>query len=242
MAILYAYIRHVGGWARTRHREGWPAKLAVRMTRRLSPQRGQAGSMRARLVGIAAVASALWAGFWGLVSWNVFTDNIGAGAVIGGVASIVAAVLPAAMLYIRRTPSNTPLPQAGPTPRNLPSKLRASYRRLMKAYEQASSLAADGLIDHSVLRGVAERIHEVIRLSTADVTNQELGGRPSPRLRGELDELTDLLVGLTDAALDRCTAALDSNDQAAAALREALERMRAEERGYRELGELDENR
>jgi hypothetical protein len=51
-----------------------------------------------------------------------------------------------------------------------------------------------------------------------------------------------LALGLTDAALDRRAAALDSDDQAAAALRKALERIRAEERGYRELGELGENR
>ena len=214
-----------------------------RMSRpRLSRQRGRADSIRARLVGFAAVASALWAGFWGLVSWNVFTDNVGAGAVIGGIASVVAALLPAAMLYMRRTPSKTALPQAEPSRPNLPSELRPSYRRLMTAYQQAGSLVADGLIDEGVLQGVEERIHEVIRLLSADVTNQELGGRPSARLREEVDELTDLLVGLTDAALDRRTAALDSDDQAAAALREALGRMRAEERGYREIGELDDNR
>lgn len=77
---------------------------------------------------------------------------------------------------------------------------------------------------------------------SADATNQELGGHPSARLREQVDELTDLLVGLVDAAVDRRTAALDSDDQAAVALREALGRMRAEERGYRELGELDDSR
>jgi hypothetical protein len=213
------------------------------MSRSRPPRlRGRAQSIRAKLVGFAAVASALWAGFWGLVSWNVFTDNVGAGAVIGGIASVVAAVLPAAMLYMRRTPPKTAPSATERTQPDLPSELRPGYRRLMTAYEQAGVLVADGLIDEGVLQGVEERIHEVIRLLSADVTNQELGGRPSSRLREEVDELTELLVGLTDAALDRRTAALDSDDQAAAALREALGRMRAEERGYREIGELDENR
>ena len=155
---------------------------------------------------------------------------------------MVAALLPATMLYMRRTRSKTAPSQAEPTRPNLPSELRPGYRRLMTAYEQARSLIPEGLIDESALQGVEERIHEVTRLLSADVTNQELGGRPSARLREELDGLTDLLVGLTDAALDRRTAALDSDDQAATALREALGRMRAEERGYRELGELDDNR
>ena len=35
-------------------------------------------SIRERLFGFAAVASIVWAGFWGLVTWNVFTDNAGA--------------------------------------------------------------------------------------------------------------------------------------------------------------------
>jgi hypothetical protein len=101
---------------------------------------------------------------------------------------------------------------------------------------------ADGIVDDGVLAGIEERILEVVRLLSADANNQELGGRPSGRLREQVDELTDLLVGLVDAAVDRRTAALDSDNQAALALREALGRMRAEERGYRELGELDENR
>ena len=125
-------------------------------------------------------------------------------------------------------------------PIKVPAEVRPGYRRLMTAYEQARGLVAAGIIDESALHGIEERIAEVIRLLSADVTNQELGGRPSARLRAQVDELTDLLVGLADAALDRRTAALDSDNQAAAALREALARMRAEERGYREIGELDD--
>jgi hypothetical protein len=206
---------------------------------RLSRQRGWVNSLRARLVGFAAVASALWAGFWGLVTWNILTDNIGAGAVIGAIASAIAALLPAAMLYLRRRPSKLEqTSRAERAPIKVPAEVRPGYRRLMTAYEQASGLVAAGIIDESALHGIEERIAEVIRLLSADVTNQELGGRPSARLRAQVDELTDLLVGLADAALDRRTAALDSDNQAAAALREALARMRAEERGYREIGEL----
>jgi hypothetical protein len=181
-----------------------------------------------------------------LVTWNVFTDNTGAGAVIGGIASAMAALLPAVMLYLMRRPSGPEHPLAEPppmkTPTEIPAELRPSYRRLIAAYEQARSRVADGIIDEGVLTGIEERILEVVRLLSADVTNQELGGRPSARLREQVNELTDLLVGLVDAALDRSSAALDSNNQAALALREALGRMRAEERGYRELGELDDSR
>ena len=216
--------------------------LRPRMPRpRLSRQQGWANSIRGRLVGFTAVASALWAGFWGLVSWNVFTDNIGAGAVIGGIASAVAALLPAAMLYLRRSPSTVEEPRTKPEIK-LPAEVRPSYRRLMTAYEHVKSLVAEEIIDESVLQGIEERISEVIRLLSADITNEELGGSPSARLRGQVGELTDLLVGLADAALDRRTATLDSDNQAAAALREALGRMRAEERGYREIGEIDDNR
>ena len=145
------------------------------------------------------------------------------------------------MLYLSRRASRAEQPRTQPQIK-LPAEVRPSYRRLMTAHEQAKSLVAEEIIDESVLEGIEERIAEVIRLLSADITNQELGGRPSARLRGQVDELTDLLVDLVDAALDRRTAALDSDDQAAAALREALGRMRAEERGYREIGELDENR
>ena len=170
------------------------------------------------------------------------TDNVGPGAVIGAIATAIAALLPAAMLYLRRRPSKLEQPsKAERAPIKVPAEVRPGYRRLTTAYEQAKGLVADGIIDASVLDGIEERIVEVVRLLSADVTNQELGGRPSARLRGQVDELTDLLVGLADAALDRQTAALDSDNQAAAALREALGRMRAEERGYREIGELDEN-
>jgi len=220
--------------------------LRPRMSHRRSPLRSQAKSIRERLVGFAAVASVLWAGFWGLVTWNVFTNNIGAGAVIGGIASAIAALLPAAMLYFRRRHSALEPPGAEQPrtkiPAELPAEVRPSYRRLITAYEQARSLVADGTIDDGVLAGIEERILEVVRLLSADVNNQELGGRPSARLREQVNELTDLLVGLVDAALDRSSAALDSDNQAALALREALGRMRAEERGYRELGELDDNR
>jgi hypothetical protein len=182
----------------------------------------------------------------GLVTWNVFTDNTGAGAVIGGIASALAALLPAAMLYLMRRhpgPEQSLAEQPQPKiPAEIPAELRPSYRRLIAAYEQATGLVADGIIDESVLAGIEERILEVVRLLSADANNQELGGRPSARLREQVDELTDLLVGLVDAAVDRRTAALDSDNQAALALREALGRMRAEERGYRELGELDDSR
>jgi hypothetical protein len=171
-----------------------------------------------------------------LVSWNVFTDSVGPGAVIGGLASVVAALLPAAMLIMQRRSSS---PEESPLKPEIPDEMRPSYHRLLGAYEQARTLVADGLIETNVFRGVGERIEEVVGLLSADVSNQELGGRPSARLREEVDELTELLVGLADAALDRRTAALDSDNQAAAALREALGRMRAEEQGFRELGELD---
>lgn len=212
------------------------------MSSRRSRLRSQAKSIRERLVGFVAVASVLWAGFWGLVTWNVFTDNTGAGAVIGGIASAMAALLPIAMLYLLRRPDQAERPLAQQTRPEIPVEVRPSYLRLTAAYEQARSLVADGIIDNGVLVGIEERILEVVRLLSADVTNQELGGVPSARLRDQVDELIDLLVGLVDAALDRRTAALDSDNQAAVALREALGRMRAEERGYRELGELDENR
>ena len=217
------------------------------MSTRRSRLRNQANSIRERLFGLVAVASVAWAGFWGLVTWNVFTDNTGAGAVIGGIASAMAALLPAAILYLLRTRSSPEEPQIEQTRieqtrTEIPAEVRPSYRRLLAAYEQARGMVADGMIDSSVLTGIEERIIEVARLLSADVTNQELGGRRSGRLRDQVDELTDLLVGLVDAAVDRRTAALDSDNQAALALREALGRMRAEERGYRELGELDENR
>lgn len=195
---------------------------------------------RGRLYGLAAGASALWAAFWGLVSWNVFTDNVGPGAIIGGLASLVAAILPGAMLVMQKRASSAT--QDLPPKLDIPGALRPSYRRLLGAYGQAQKLVAEGVIEPRVLQGVAGRIEEVIGLLSADVSNEELGGRPSARLREQVEELTDLLVGLTDAALDRRTAALDSDTQAATALREALGRMRAEEQGFRELGELEGDR
>ena len=195
---------------------------------------------RGRWYGLAASASALWAAFWGLVSWNVFTDNVGPGAIIGGLASVVAAILPGAMLVLQTRASSAH--QELPLKPEIPNALRPAYRRLVGAYEQARHLVAEGVIEQRVLAGVAERIEEVIGLLSADVSNEELGGRPSARLREQVEELTQLLVGLTDAALDRRTAALDSDNQAAAALREALGRMRAEEQGFRELGELEGDR
>lgn len=181
-----------------------------------------------------------------MVAWNVLTDNTGAGAVIGGIASAVAALLPAAILYLLRRSSTAEQPKAEQPQTvisaEIPAGLRPTYRRLIAANEQAKSLVADGVIDDSVLAGIDQRIIEVVRLLSADASNQELGGLPSARLRDQVDELTDLLVGLVDAAVDRRTAALDSDNQAALALREALGRMRAEERGYRELGELDDSR
>ena len=217
------------------------------MSSRRSRLRSQANSIQARLFGFVAVASVAWAGFWGLVTWNVFTDNTGAGAVIGGIASAAAALLPAAVLYLMRRPPKADQPRVGQAKAEqlrteIPAELRPSYRRLIAANEQAKGLVADGVIDARVLAGIDQRIVEVIHLLSADATNQELGGHPSARLREQVDELTDLLVGLVDAAVDRRTAALDSDDQAAVALREALGRMRAEERGYRELAELDDSR
>ena len=216
------------------------------MATRRSRLRNRANSIRGKLVGLAAASSVLWAGFWGLVTWNVFTDNTGAGAVIGGIASAIAALLPAAMLYFRRRPSGVEQPETEEPLNNvlakIPAEVRPGFRRLITAYEQAQIMVSDGIIDNAVLTGIEERILEAVRLLSADVTNEELGGRPSSRLRDQVDELTNLLVGLVDAAVDRRTAALDSDNQAALALREALGRMRAEERGYRELGELDENR
>ncbi|MGH8958446.1 MAG: hypothetical protein ACRDVK_07195 [Acidimicrobiia bacterium] len=205
---------------------------------RRSPSSGLAPTARRRFYGLAAGAAALWAGFWGLVSWNVFVDNTGPGAIVGGLASVVAALLPAAMIVMQRRTSSAEQPR----PLEIPDALRPSYRRLLEAYDQVRNLVADGVIEEGVLRGVPERIEEVIGLLSADVSNQELGGRPSARLREQVDELIDLLVGLTDAALDRRTAALDSRNDAAAALREALGRMRAEEKGFRELGELEGDR
>jgi hypothetical protein len=175
-----------------------------------------------------------------LVSWNVFTDNVGPGAIIGGLASLVAAILPGAMLVVQKRASSAT--QELPPKLDIPGALRPSYRRLLGAYGQAQKLVAEGVIEPRVLQGVAGRIEEVIGLLSADVSNEELGGRPSARLREQVEELTDLLVGLTDAALDRRTAALDSDTQAATALREALGRMRAEEQGFRELGELEGDR
>ena len=215
-----------------------------RMSTRRSRLRNRANSIRERLFGFLAVASVVWAGFWGLVTWNVFTDNTGAGAVIGGIASAIAALLPAAMLYFRRRPSGVEQPETEEPLNNvlakIPAEVRPGFRRLITAYEQAQIMVSDGIIDNAVLTGIEERILEAVRLLSADVTNEELGGRPSSRLRDQVDELTNLLVGLVDAAVDRRTAALDSDNQAALALREALGRMRAEERGYRELGELDD--
>lgn len=193
------------------------------------------------MYGLAAGASALWAAFWGVVSWNVFTDNVGPGAVIGGLASVVAAILPGAMLVMQKRAASATTQELPARP-EIPGALRPAYRRLLEAYEQARNLVAEGVIEQRVLRGVAERIEEVIGLLSADASNEELGGRPSARLREQVEELTELLVGLTDAALDRRTAALDSDNQAAAALREALGRMRAEEQGFRELGELEGDR
>ena len=220
--------------------------LPPRMSQSRSRLRSRAKSIWERLVGVAALGSVLWGGFWGLVTWNVFTNNTGAGAVIGGIASAIAALLPAAMLYFRRRPAAVEQPEAE-QPRTqvlaeIPAEVRPGFRRLITAYEQAQSLVTDGIVDNGVLTGIEERILEVVRLLSADVNNQELGGHPSARLREQVNELTDLLVGLVDAALDRSSAALDSDNQAALALREALGRMRAEERGYRELGELDDNR
>jgi hypothetical protein len=124
----------------------------------------------------------------------------------------------------------------------LPSYTKVpGYNRLMGAYVEAQKLVSEGLIEKKVLHGVDDRIGELMKLVSADVANEKLGGRPSPKLRGQVDQLTQLLVGLSDAALDRQSAALDSDDRAAAALRDALAQIRAEEEGYRELKELEDN-
>lgn len=179
------------------------------------------------------MASVAWAGFWGLVTWNVISDNSGATAVIGGLATVVAALLPAAMLFIYR--NREPRPESLVKP---PAAVRPNFRRLLAAYQQAQALVNEKIIEASVLRGVHERIESLTSLMAADANNQRLGGQVSRDLRAQIDELTDLLVGLVDAALDRQTAALDADNQAAASLREALGRMRAEEQGYREVGGL----
>jgi hypothetical protein len=186
---------------------------------------------------LGAVVATAWAGFWGLVTWNVITDNTGAAAIVGGLATAVAALLPAAMLVLQRRRKPALQPSFKP-----PVAVRPSYRRLVAAHQQAEALVAEGVIAAGVLRGVDQRIEALMHLMAADVSNQRLGGRSSKDLRAQIDELTSLLVGLVDAALDRQTAALDSDNQAAASLREALGRMRAEEQGYRELGELDDRR
>ncbi|MBA3362689.1 MAG: hypothetical protein H0T94_14730 [Acidimicrobiia bacterium] len=197
--------------------------------------RDRAKGLRGRLLTLATGLAVAWAGFWGLVTWNVFANNTGSGDVIGGAATAVAALLPAYIIYLRRKPADVEAPLA-----DLPLTVRPEYRRLQTAHDQVTSLVTQGLIDENVMSGVDDRIKELIRLHDADVSNQELGGQPSRRLREQVDQLTDLLVGLADAALDRRSAALDSDDQAASSLREALGRMRAEERGYRELDELED--
>ena len=201
----------------------------------MTPKPSGANVIRSRLLGLAALGSALWAGFCGLVAWNIFTTDTGAGAVIGGLISLAAAVLPAAVLYFRRKVAVVELPKP-----EMPKAMRPTYRRLMSAYEQAQMLVVEGVLNEGVLRGIDERIAEILHLLSADVSNEALGGQRSTRLRSQVEELTDLLVGLTDAAVDRRTAALESDNRAAASLREALERMRAEEQGYREIEELGE--
>lgn len=207
------------------------ASLAARMARLQKRVMG----IRRRLLSLAPGVAVAWAGFWGLVTWNVVVNNSGPGAVIGGLISAVAALLPATMLLMRRKPAREQTP-----PPKLPTAVRPSYRRLIAAYDQVRGLVDEGVIDASVLEGVEDRIEVLIRLLAADVTNQKLGGQPSRRLREQVDQLTGLLVGVVDAALDRRTAALASDDQAASSLREALVRLRAEEQGYRELDQLGE--
>ncbi|MGI8517123.1 MAG: hypothetical protein ACR2ME_02090 [Acidimicrobiia bacterium] len=197
--------------------------------------RDRARGIRGRLLTLSTGLAVAWAGFWGLVTWNVFANNTGAGEVIGGAATAVAALLPAYIIYLRRKSADS---EAQPVAS--PLTVRPEYQRLQAAHDQVTSLVTDGLIEGKVLSGVDDRIKELIRLHDADVSNQELGGSPSQLLREQVDQLTDLLVGLADAALDRRSAALDSDDQAAASLREALGQMRAEERGYRELDELED--
>jgi hypothetical protein len=192
--------------------------------------------IRDRLFGVGVALAVIWAGFWGLATWEVFASSSGAGAVIGGGATAVAALLPAAFLLARRRRTESPSPKAK---HPLPKQVRSSHDRLVKAYDDACRMAEAGVIETSSLRGVGSRIDELGRLLSADVHNQTMGGQSSNRLREQVEELTDLLVGLVDAAVDRRTAALDNEKSSATALREALERMRAEEGGHREVLETD---
>lgn len=187
-----------------------------------------------RFLSLAPGLAATWAAFWSLVTWNVITESAGAGAVIGSIFSIVAAGLPAAMLYLRRQRTATEEQIAEPT------SVPPAQLRLLAAFEQVEGLVTAGVIEASVLRGLDERIEELGRLLAADVSNQALGGQASGRLEEQAAQLTDLLVGLADAALDRRSAALDTDDLAATSLREALAQMRAEEQGFRELEEIDD--
>ena len=189
-------------------------------------------SLSERLLTLAPGLAATWAAFWGLVTWNVITESAGAGAVIGSIFTIVAAGLPAAMLFLRRNRAVAREPASEPAP-FLPEQ-----RRLVDAFDQVKGLVEAGVIEANVLRGLDDRIEELGRLLAADASNQSLGGQASERLEQQAVQLTDLLVGLADAALDR-RAALDGDDVAATSLREALAQMRAEEQGFRELEEID---
>jgi hypothetical protein len=187
------------------------------------------------LLKAAPAAAVAWAAFWGLVTYNVFAEGSGPGVVLGGIFTVLAGLLPGLMMVMKRRDrarSIAPSTNYAKVP---------GYRRLIKAYDQAEGLVAAGIIDAKVLRGVPDRIDELMRLVSADISNEKLGGRPSPQLRSQVDQLTSLIVGLTDAALDRRTAALDGHDEAAAALREALAQIRAETQGYQELKELEDN-
>lgn len=196
-----------------------------------------ARTWRERLRGLVPPLAFLWAGFWGLVTWNVLSVP-GPGAIIGAVFSAIAGLLPAAMLIARKQPRAAAPPPAAEL--NMPKSVRPHYRRLVAAYEQLESLVADGVIERASLRGVEERIRRLARLLAADASNQELGGQASTELRAQVDELTGLLVRLADVALDRQSAALGDDDRTVAALREALQRMRSEEKAFRELGELED--
>jgi len=187
------------------------------------------------LRGLAPPLAIMWAGFWGLVTWNILAD-FGPGAVVGSILSGIAGLLPMAMLLARKRSAPSP-PVLSIKP---PKSVRSSYRRLLAAHEQISSLADAGIIEPAALGGLDERIDRLARLLTADASNEELGGQPSRQLRSQVDELAELLVRLSDAALDRQSAALESDDRSAVDLRESLQRMRAEERAFRELGELDD--
>lgn len=117
----------------------------------------------------------------------------------------------------------------------LPNPTRAAWRRLQDAHDVVRALAADGhLAPGTDLRELDTHMDELLRLLEVDRRTDRLGGATSSTVRTRMGELTALLVGVADAAIEHRAVRLG---EAALpdTLTEARDTLAASTGAYREL-------